>query len=270
MIWPFKKTDPLVAKLLLDYNLNLLSPPRERFDVGDLCMTSGNMTQRIGSIREFLVPPLELPPVKREKLPDISGQVSGSIDASASFDLLGPFLQLIGAVGLESLKAAFDRKGKSTIQFRFPKTTREFIDPVVFAKAIGDRQFDTANPLYNTSNRYYAAAGVLRSASISIVSADDFVNSIEAGVGAAALGKVSVDRKGQKGSESEITFTGATKTLAYGVQLFELARDNGGKWTLGNSGYFKVRGVEAAQRFRPPAYARLNQAGSDLGVEIGG
>ena len=45
---------------------------------------------------------------------------------------------------------------------------------------------------------------------------------------------------------------------------------SGGKWTLGNSGYFKVRGVEAAQRFRPPAYARLNQDGSDLGVEIRG
>jgi hypothetical protein len=40
--------------------------------------------------------------------------------------------------------------------------------------------------------------------------------------------------------------------------------------TLGNSGYFKVRGVERAMRFRPPAYARLNQEGSDLGVEIGG
>src|SRR6516165_3999277 len=106
MIWPFKKSDPLVAKLLGDYNVNLLSPPRQNYAVGDLCMTSGNMTQRIGSITEFLIPPFELPPVKEEKLADISGQVSGSIDANAGFELLGPFLQLIGAVGLKSIKSA--------------------------------------------------------------------------------------------------------------------------------------------------------------------
>jgi hypothetical protein len=268
MIWPFKRTDPLVAKLLDDYNLNLLSPPRERFAVGDLCMTSVNITQRIGSIGEFLVPHFELPPVKHEKLPDISCQVSGSIHANVSFELLGPFLQLIGAMGVESIRNALDRKDKSTIQFRFPNTTREFIDPIGFAKAIGARQFDIGNPLYNASSRYYAAAGVLRSSSISLVSADDFVKNIESSVRAAALGRVSVNRKGQKGAKSEITFTGARKTLAYGVQLFELARDEDGKWTLGNSGYFKVRGVERAMRFRPPAYARLKQEGTDLGVDI--
>ena len=270
MTWPFQKSDPLVAKLLADYNLNLLSPPRQNCAVGDLVMTSGNTTQRTGSIVEFLLPALELPAVKQEKLADISGQVSGSIDAQAGFDLLGPFLQLIGAVGLDSIKSAFDRTGKSTIQFRFPNTTREFIDPIVFAKSIADRQFDTSNPLYKESNRYYAAAGVLRSGSISIVSADDFVNNIEAGIGAAPLGKMSVNRKRQKGSGSEITFSSGTKKLAFGVQLFEIARDQAGKWTLGNSGYFKVRGVDGRMRFRPPAYAQLSPAGNEIGVEISG
>jgi hypothetical protein len=270
MIWPFKKTDPLVARLLDDYNLNLLSPPRQHYAVGDLCMASGNMCQRIGSITTFLVPPFELPAVKHEKLAAISGEVTGSIDASAGFDLLGPFLQLIGAAGFDSIRNAFGQKGKSTIQFRFPNTRRDFIDPIAFAKAIAERQFDTANPLYNASHRYYAASGVLRSGSIAIVSADDFVNTVEAGVGAAALGKVSVNRKGGKGSASEITFTSAKQTLAYGVQLFELSRDNEGKWSLGNAGRFKVRGAGRQVGFRPPAYASLPGRDGDLGVEISG
>jgi hypothetical protein len=270
MRWPFQKHDPLVARLLGDYNLNLLSPPRQHYAVGDLCMASGNVVQRIGPITGFLVPPPALPAIKRERLADISGQVSGSIDANAGFELLGPFLQLIGATGLESIRSAFGRKGKSTVQFRFPNTTREYLDPIGFAKAIAESQFDTGNPLYDESSRYYAAAGVLRSASISIVSADDFVNNVETGIGAAPLGKVSVKRKGRKDSESEITFTGARSTLAYGVQLFELARDPEGKWRLGNAGYFKVRGVEGEPRFRPPAYERLTQPGRDIDVEIVG
>jgi len=208
--------------------------------------------------------------VKHEKLADISGEVTGSIDASAGFDLLGPFLQLIGAAGFDSLKMAFGKKGKSTIQFRFPNTTRDFIDPIVFAKAIADRQFDTANPLYSVSSRYYAACGVLRSNSITVASADDFVNAVEAGVGATALGKVSVNRKGRNGRESEITFTSAKHTLAYGVQLFELARDKEGKWNLGNAGRFKVRGASQQLRFRPPVYANLAGRDGDLGVEIDG
>jgi hypothetical protein len=85
------------------------------------------------------------------------------------------------------------------------------------------------------------------------------------------MANVSVQAKTQKGSESQITFH-KQKTLAYGVQLFELAAGENGKRSLGNSGYFEVRGLKGSAKkrkaFRPPAYARIGEADGDISVCI--
>ena len=272
-MWPLKKTDPLIRKLLDDYNLNLLSPPRETYRVGDVCMKAGDMVQRIGSISELLAPPVELPQSRREKIADISGQISASADVNIAVDFLAGFLTLFGAGGIvNKIKTAFGRNTKSTVKICFPNTTRDFVDAIRLAKSVVGHGFDQANPIYKPANRYYVAGGVLRTSSISLISDNDAIGSINAEANSAVVANVSVQAKTQKGSESQITFSHKQKTLAYGVQLFELAAGENGKWSLGNSGYFEVRGLKGSAKkreaFRPPAYARIEEADGDISVSI--
>ena len=272
-MWPLKKTDPLIRKLLDDYNINLLSPPRETYRVGDVCMKAGDMVQRIGSISDLLVPPVELPRSRREKIADISGQISASADVNIAVDFLAGFLTLIGAGGIvNKIKTAFGGNTKSTVKISFPNTNRDFVDAIHLAKSVVGHRFDQANPIYKPANKYYVAGGVLRTSSISLISENDAIGRINAEANAAVMANVSVQAKTQKGSESQITFSHKQKTLAYGVQLFELAADENGEWSLGNSGYFEVRGLKGSAKkrkaFRPPAYAKIGEADGDISVSI--
>jgi hypothetical protein len=273
-MWPFKKTDPLIRKLLDDYNINLLFPPRETYRVGDVCMKAGDMVQRIGSVTDLLTPPLKLPQSHSERVADISGQISGSADVNIALDFLAGFLNLIGAGGIvNKIKTAFGKNTKSTMKISFPNTTREFVDPIHLAKSVIGHGIDQANPIYKAKNRYYVAGGVLRTSSISLISDNDAIHSVNAEANAAVTANVSVQAKTQSGSESRITFRHKQKTLVYGVQLFELAVDESGNWSLGNSGYFAVRGLRGPPKkrhaFRPPAYARIGEADRGISVSIG-
>jgi hypothetical protein len=269
-MWPFKRTDPLIRKLLDDYNINLLSPPRETYRVGDVCMKNGDMVQRIGSITDLLIPPLKLPRSRSEKLADISGQISGSANVNIALDFLAGFLNLIGAAGMvNKIKTAFGTNTKSVVKISFPNSTRDFVDPVAFAKSMVGHEMDQLNPIYQPKAKYYVAAGVLRTSSISLVSDNAAMHAVKTEAKATVMANVSVRASTHSGSASRITFSHKQKTLAYGVQLFELTLDANSNWSLGNSGYFKVRGAASStESFRPPAYARIGDLDEDISVNI--
>ena len=226
--------DPLLNKLLKDYHLNLLSPPRENAFVGDLYFrdTHNNEEQIIstpGSITNFLEPKFEIDKkiIAGEKLSDISEAFSKELSADVALSFLEDFLSvLLSNSFIGKIRSSYGSKDVKLVKFRFSNVTRDYIDPFLLGRELNGYRVIEDHPLYSENYRYYIVTAVVRSTSISIMSQGD--NNKEVGIQVDPIQKlidVSTEVAIKKLKNEEVTFEGR-KRLAFGIELYELIYDN--------------------------------------------
>lgn len=96
---PFKKDDPLLKYIMDQYQLNLLSLPRENASLGDVYIREGD-SKRLSfpsHISSFLEPHFVMPsPAIDETFGNnISGITSNEVDASIGLEFLEGFLNVL-------------------------------------------------------------------------------------------------------------------------------------------------------------------------------
>jgi hypothetical protein len=257
-----KSKDPLLKLILDKYHLNLLSIPRENAFVGDLYVQDGDVQHLSspGSITNFLEPKFEIPQLKMgEILSDISGVTSSNESGKVGLDLLEGFLNGLGPLGLGlKVRGSYERDSKQTIKFTFTNATRDYVDTGLFGNALGGGyKFNTRNALYEESRRYFVVTAIAKSPSISILLDRDQkqVMDIDAEIKqlVSASGGVSIEASGS----GQITFKG-DKSLAFGVELFELSYDmDKQKFSMSTTNEaMGLRGTDMPQI----AHTRANQA----------
>ncbi|MGH2543872.1 MAG: hypothetical protein ACRDIB_13805 [Ardenticatenaceae bacterium] len=226
LIWKRNTDDPLMRHFLDRYYIHLLAQPREGVAVGDLYVQDGKQVSSPGSVVYFLEPPLEMPPLNAgEVLADVSGMLSNAVSANAGLGLLDTFLAALGAAGIVSkLRAAFETKKASAVRFRFASATRDSVDPMQLGSKLIRHKIIEDHPLYDDDSHYYLVTAVVRTPNISIVAQSDSSTAVDLGVEAMQLGSADTGVTVEKMQGGEVTFKGK-KSLAFGVQLYELSYD---------------------------------------------
>jgi hypothetical protein len=220
------KPDPLVRTFIDTYHLNLLPIPRENAACGELYVKRGKKVSAPGDARELLQPRVTFPPVAPdEKLAELRGTASSSIDAKAGLGLLESFLIALGAGGIvNKLKAGYEQKRVRSVQFRLEDATRDSMDPLSMGTALEGRRFRPNNPWVSPEAEYYIVAAVVRTPSLSLTAQDDRSNTVDLGAdvleAVSAEGGIELHRK----QDGEITYAGST-ALAIGVELYEIRHD---------------------------------------------
>jgi hypothetical protein len=216
--------DPLVRLLTDRYKLNILRVPRQEMAVGDLLVRDGRDLRRVGSIRSFFDPPLELPEVEPAALAEYAGQQSSSLSAEVAATPLAGFLAALGATGLSALGAKLKGARDVRVAFRISDATLESMDLVDFGNEINQRVLRQDNGLYREGRAFFAAHAVARASGMTMVfersgqaAAEltaEVVQLVEAG------GAVKVTRE----SSGSVTVSGG-QPLAFGIGVVQLTPD---------------------------------------------
>lgn len=222
MFWVLKRrsNDPMV-KLLNAYEMSLLRPPNENEAVGDLLIYYEGKTRTPGRITGLLNPPLEMPPLLSERLPNFSGSVLSNVTFDEGFSWLEGFFNALRIVGVSGkLELQFKKEQASQISFRFSDVTRDRVDVIELGAELENPEFRIKNPFYDGKSQYYLVTAVAKSPSISIKvkSADGKVLSLGAEIPNILDNSTGVSIK--ENADQEITIEG--KRLAFGIQTYEM------------------------------------------------
>jgi hypothetical protein len=241
----YKNEDPLLKVLLERYRLNLLSLPREKASVGDLYVQEGNSryVSTPGSVTNFLEPPFEVPPITTgETMAGVSGTTSRDASGTVGIDFLEGFLSALGAAGTK-VAGSYKSSSKNKITFTFDNPTRDYADPGLVGRKLVDHTLMKRHALIAEGRKYYLVTGVARSSGISITTEGDSKQVMDIDAEIMKLANVSGDVSIQKNQTGSITFKNPSKTLAFGVELYELeyVPINGGQ-----EGKFKMSTQEKA------------------------
>jgi len=208
------------------YQLNLLSVPREKSFLGDVYVREGD-SKRLSfpsHISSFLEPHFELPlPTIDETFGNnISGITSNEIDASIGLEFLEGFLNVlaIGSLGTK-IRAHFEEKSARKIKFNFADATRDSVQPELLRSVLGRYHVKEDSNLAEEGRRYYIVTGLAKSPSISIITEGNNQKRLDVNAQAAGISNFSAGVSIQKSEEGKIIFNGK-KRLVFGVELFEL------------------------------------------------
>lgn len=220
------KEDPLLRIFLDKYNLNLLAIPREESKVGDLYVFDGKRVSTPGSITYFLDPPMKISGLMTgEKMADITGQITNSASIEASFGFLEGFLSAMGAsVIITKIRASYEAKGAKMFRFRFSHAVRDSIDVMRIGRILMTHSLLESHALYSNKMRYYLVTAVARSKSISVIAENEKENQINIDLDFVTTENFPLYLSVDRSSNGEITYSG-TKSLAFGVELYELLYD---------------------------------------------
>jgi hypothetical protein len=223
---PFKKDDPLLKFIMEQYQLNLLSVPREKSSLGDVYIREGD-NKRLSfpsHISSFLEPHFEMPlPIVDETFGNnLSGITSNEIDASIGLEFLEGFLNVlsIGSLGTK-IRAYFEEKSARNIRFNFGNATRDSVQPELLKNELGRYHVKEDSNLSEEGRRYYIVTGLAKSPSISIIVEGNDQKRLDINAQAAGISNFSTDVSIQKYEEGKTIFNGK-KRLVFGVELFEL------------------------------------------------
>jgi hypothetical protein len=223
---PFKKDDPLLKIIMKQYQLNLLSVPREKSSLGDVYIREGD-NKRLSfpsHISSFLDGQFELPtPMTDEKFGNnVSGATSDKIDASIGLEFLEGFLNVLsmGSFGTK-VRTYFQQKGARKVKFNFADATRDSVQPEVLRSELGRYHVKEDSNLSEEGRRYYIVTGLAKSPSISIIAEGNNQKRLDIDAQAADIANFSSDVSIKKSQEGKIIFNGK-KRLVFGVELFEL------------------------------------------------
>jgi len=220
------KPDPLAEVFLRRYRMNLLSLPGNRVRCGSVYVKQGGSLTAPGDLADLVEPELQLPPPYMEpNLPELRGTRSDRVAAQLGFGLLESFLAALGAPGLlDKLRAGAERQRVRGVSFRFRDAARESLSPTALAAALEGHRFQTANAWIKDGNRYYVAAAVVRSPSISIRAHDEAANAVDLGAEVATLASAETAVSVERSQDNELTYRGG-EPIGFAVELYELMWD---------------------------------------------
>jgi len=218
--------DPLLRTFLDRYNLNLLSIPREKSDLGSLYVRTNGRISTPGSITHFLTPKFKIPVSQYdEKMADVYGKITNAVSFSIGIGFLDGFFTAIGSqLLLNEIKVSYEQKQVHSFKFSFKDALRDSIDVGLMGSKLIRHQFNEQHALINPGNRYFLVTGVAKSSSITVISETKDYNLVNLGaeiihtVNANGNIEISID------GEGAITYTGKEK-LIFGVELYELKYD---------------------------------------------
>jgi hypothetical protein len=223
---PFKKEDPLLQIMMKEYQVNLLSVPREKSSLGDVYIREGN-NKRLSfpsQISSFLEPHFQMPPPKSDEEfgNNVSGTTSDRVDASMGLEFLEGFLNVLsmGNFGTK-VRAYFEQKGTQKVSFSFADATRDSVDPELLRSELGRYHVKEDSNLSEEGQRYYIVTGLAKSPSISIIAEGENQKKLDIDAKAGGISTISSDVSIQKSQEGKIIFNGQ-KRLVFGVELCEL------------------------------------------------
>jgi len=235
-----KRSDPsdaLVRRMLKLYNVNLLPLPRRSAEPGELYIQTGRKVKATsGSINAVIEPEVDLPEPYVEPLPDLTGVATEAVGADLGLSLLGNFLTAIGVPPgvVDEVKVGYRRSSTAHVKFQFEQVTRSSLDPFTIGTALIGHHFK-AHPWIRDGNRYYAAAGFLRSSSISIVAQDSSSRTVELGAGVMTVLDATAEVTAEQGGDGTMAYRGADP-LAIAVELYKLEYDDEDGFRMGSQG----------------------------------
>jgi hypothetical protein len=221
------KPDPLAKVLLERYHMNALSLPGNRVKCGSVYIRDRHGVTAPGELGDLLEPAIELPPPAHEaRLPQLQGVWSNKVSFNVGVNLLQAALAALGAAGIvDKIKAAANRSNARSISFCFAAPERDALSPTALGVALEGCSFRSVSPWVRDGNRYYAAAAVMRSKSISIKAHDERDAAIDLKAGLASVAEGEAEGSVQHGESHELTYHG--KPVGFAVELYELSWDDG-------------------------------------------
>jgi len=215
--------DPFV-KLLAQHNLSLLKPPSEKEAVGDLHIYCGGKTSTQGKITYLLDPPLEMPPLLTEKLPDFCGSTAATMSFKEGFSL---FEGIFNAFNIGNIsgkaKVNYEKAKAKQIKFSFANVTKDRVDVFELGSKLEEPNFRVKNPFYDGKSEYHLVTAVARSPLFTIRVEGKNGQALSAGVEVAKAIKSSTKLRVDETSENEIIAKG--KKLAFGIQTYQMRYD---------------------------------------------
>lgn len=247
-------TDPLVRRFLETYNVNLLPLPRKNATPGEIYVQTGRKVKAApGGMSELIEPAVELPAPVSEQLPDMRGVVSKKVERDFGLGLLGNFLVAVGVPPgiVDNVKAGYKQSGTAKVAFEFDEVTRDVLDPLAIGSALVDHRFKR-HPWVSEGNRYFVAAGFVRSPSITIQAEDASQHGVELGVEALKVLEASGAVSAEQAGEGTVVYKDAgAGSLAIGAELYELSWDDEHGFLMG--GQKGPVGLARGRRTPPPA-----------------
>ena len=226
-MWCRRDTKDVLARMFLDrYRVNLLVMPGRRVHCGSVYIQQGKQVTTPGELTDIVEPHVNLgEPFVEDQLPDLSGTWSDSVTASLGIQLLENFLAALGAAGLiDQLKASVKQSNARKVAFKFDSVSRESLSPIALGTALAGCHLAKSNPWVQDGNRYYAVAGVLRSASLSVQGWNEQGSTVDLGVDVATVADINGGFEVKKQGKDELSYCGR-EALAVGVELYELRWD---------------------------------------------
>jgi hypothetical protein len=227
---PFRKDDPLAKIIMKQYQLNLLSVPRDKASLGDVYIQEGN-NRKLSSpshISSYLDRPIEMPsPTIDEKFGNnISGATSDEIDANIGLEFLEGFLNVLSRDNFGSkIRAYFNEKGAQKMRFNFADATRDSVQPQLLTSELGRYHVKEDSSLSEEGRRYYIVTGLAKSPSISIIAEGNNQKQLDIDAQVAGISDISSDVSVKKAHEGKTVFEGKDR-LVFGIELCELEYDH--------------------------------------------
>lgn len=224
-MWSRKTTDPLGKLLFEKYGMHVLARPRENVSVFQVFAFRDDEVFQSGSLDAFLRTKVEKPEVAEDEvLLDIDTTLSGAVSGTVGLNFLQGFLSLIGIGAVNAVSSSFEKSQSHALRFRFGRCTRDYVkDGFDLDWKLGEVAFDKGKSAMKEGGRYYIVTGVHFCSALTFELLDKNGTTVDLSADVALLG-------GGKGGfsvnkERQITAT-SDKTLAYGVELNELAYDD--------------------------------------------
>jgi hypothetical protein len=218
--------DPLLKEFYKKYKLHLLKMPREDSRIGDLYIYDGKDTLPPARITSYLDPQADVNSVNSKiesgDVSELSGKLSGKMDANAGVNLLSGFLTAIGAGAVvQEISSKYEANRLKSLQFSFLNIVRDHIDPYWFEEELDKHRFKPYNASrHEEGYAYFIVTARLRGNSIKIISYDKSGNKVDVGLEALLVGGGSFGLSTEKVSQGEVKFNG-NKSLVFGVEVCE-------------------------------------------------
>lgn len=159
--------DPLLRLFIDRYHVRLLAIPREGAAVGDLYVERDGVVSTPGRVGEVLTG-LVLPEQRvDERLADITGQLTRTIDATFGGRISELLLGALGIPAGVGLTAAVNRS--SGVRFQFHEVFRSSVDVLALGGALTGRMLLREHPVVTGATGFYLTAAVLTTTTISLL-----------------------------------------------------------------------------------------------------
>ncbi len=228
MVWFLNRnSNDSMVKLLNDYQMSLLRPPRENEAVGDLHVYKDGKTSTQGRIYSLLDPTLEMPPLMLdESLPNFSGTTLYSVQFQEGFSWFEGFLAALKVPEISAkMKLEYEKKQAKHIRFKFSEVTQDRVDVYELGARLEDTRLRVKNPFYDERAQYFLVTAVARSPSITIRVERNDGQTLSLGLDIPNIVENSTNVQVSESAESELIVRG--KKLAFGVQTYQMRYDPG-------------------------------------------